>query len=182
MLLVIALAAAAVLAAVVVLAMGRGGELAEARPDRPPMLLPWDRPIEGADVAMVRLPQGLWGYHIGATNGVLIRLAQTLGERDTRIAVLEWQLAELRAGRVGLEGQGQVETPEVSWEPAHQPQNPWSLPAGPLSADLPHADAPPAGPPPQFGDGPGQVVFGPYGMSDYQGADHWRSDHRGHDR
>jgi hypothetical protein len=167
--LVIALAAVAVLAAVVVLAMGRGGELAEARPDRPPTVLPWNRPIEGTDVALLRLPVGLWGYHVRTTDEVLNRLAHTVSERTTRIAVLEGQLAELRAR---LAARSQAEAPEVSWE-AEQPSGPWPPPADPPPADLPPTGPPPAasqpaGPPQQWGShGPGQVVFGPYGTHDH---------------
>lgn len=160
---VIALAAVAVLAAVVVLAMGRGGELAEARLDRPPAMLPWNRPIEATDIALLRLPPGLWGYHIGTTDEVLTQLAQTLGERATRIAVLERELAALRAR---LEAVGQEDRPEVTWEPAHQPPGPWPPPGG-----TPPAGPRPAGPPQQWGQGPGQVVFGPYGTSDYLDTD-----------
>lgn len=173
--LVIALAAVAVLAAVVVLAMGRGGELAEARPDRPPALLPWNRPVEGTDIALLRLPAGLWGYHIGTTDEVLTRLAHAVSERTTRIAVLEGQLAELRAR---LAARSDVAAPEVSWEAAQQPSSPWPPPtADPSPADLPAAGprssgSQPAGPPQQWGHGPGQVVFGPYGTSDHVASDY----------
>jgi hypothetical protein len=182
--LVIALAAVAVLAAVVILAMGHGGELAEARRDRPPALLPWNRPVEGTDIALLRLPTGVWGYHIGTTDEVLTRLAHAVGERTTRIAVLEGQLAELRAR---LAARSDAGAPEVSWDAPQQPPSPWPPsdrpPAGPPPSDLPPPGGPrsagsqPAGPPQQWGShGPGQVVFGPYGTSDHVAPDYLDTD------
>lgn len=90
----VALAAVAVLAAIVVVAVGGGGELSVEHPDHPPLALPARRPVAGTDAALLHLPLGLWGYHKQITDEALERFAQELTERDTRIAVLEQQLAE----------------------------------------------------------------------------------------
>jgi hypothetical protein len=94
-LVVLALAGLAVLAAVVVLAMGRGGELTQVHADHPPLRMPTGRRLTGADVAMLRLPHGLWGYQVEVADEALHRLAYALSERDARVAALEAQLAEL---------------------------------------------------------------------------------------
>lgn len=92
---ILALAAVAVLAAIVVVAVGGGGELSVEHPDHPPLALP-GRSVGGTDAALLRLPMGLWGYHKQITDDALERFAQELTERDTRIAVLEQELAEAR--------------------------------------------------------------------------------------
>lgn len=92
----VALAAVAVLAAIVVVAVGGAGELSAEHPDHPPLALPGRRPVAGTDAALLRLPMGLWGYHKQITDEALERFAQELTERDTRIAVLEQELAEAR--------------------------------------------------------------------------------------
>jgi hypothetical protein len=92
----VAVAAVAVLAAIVVVAVGGGGELSIEHPDHPPLALPGRRPVAGTDVLLLRLPLGLWGYHKQITDEALDRFSQELTERDTRIAVLEQQLAEAR--------------------------------------------------------------------------------------
>ncbi|PRY01967.1 hypothetical protein [Allonocardiopsis opalescens] len=89
------LAGVAVVAGVFFVALGRGGELAPATSDYPPVDLPGNRPIVGTDVALLRLPLGMWGYHVRAVDEVLRRVAFTLSERDTRIATLEKQVTEL---------------------------------------------------------------------------------------
>jgi hypothetical protein len=92
----VALAFLAVLAAIVVVAIGGAGELSTEHPDHPPLALPGRRPVAGTDAALLRLPLGLWGYHKQITDEALERFAQELTERDTRIAVLEQELAEAR--------------------------------------------------------------------------------------
>ncbi|GLU46792.1 DivIVA domain-containing protein [Nocardiopsis ansamitocini] len=89
-----ALAALAVLAAVAVVVMGHGGQLARFEADHPPLELPLDRPVAGEDVARVRLPLALWGYHVRAVDEVLDRVASALSTRDARIAELESRLGE----------------------------------------------------------------------------------------
>ncbi|WP_433181358.1 hypothetical protein [Actinoallomurus sp. CA-150999] len=107
----VALAALAVLAAIVVVAIGGGGELSVEHPDHPPLALPGRRSAGGTDAALLRLPMGLWGYHKQITDEALERFAHELTERDTRIAVLEQELAEAR--------QHLYEPPEQSsWRPS----------------------------------------------------------------
>ncbi|HEX2314864.1 MAG TPA: hypothetical protein VHJ17_14070 [Thermomonospora sp.] len=96
MLVVLVLAGLAVVAAVVVLAMGRGGELTEVHADHPPLQMPTGRRLTGADVALLHLPHALWGYQTEVTDEALHRLAYALSERDARVAALEEQVAELR--------------------------------------------------------------------------------------
>lgn len=88
-----------VCAGVVVVAVGRGGQMAEFAHDTPPLGLPARRPIAGTDVALLRLPAGPVGYSFTVTDDALRRIAHAITERDTRIAVLEQQVAELRAGK-----------------------------------------------------------------------------------
>jgi hypothetical protein len=97
----VALAAVAVLGAIVVVAVGGGGQLSTEHPDHPPLALPGRRSVGGTDAALLRLPLGLWGYHKQITDEALQRFADELTERDTRIAVLEQELAEARQGRDG---------------------------------------------------------------------------------
>jgi len=98
---VLVLAGLAVLGAVVALAMGRGGGLAETHPDYPPLPIGADgRPITADEAARLRLPRTLWGYQPQVTDEALYRLADALSERDARVAMLERQLRDLRgAGR-----------------------------------------------------------------------------------
>ncbi|TDE33375.1 hypothetical protein [Actinomadura sp. 6K520] len=93
---VLVLAGLAVLGAVVALAMGRGGELAETHPDYPPLPVGADGgPITGEDVVRLRLPRTFWGYQPQLTDEALHRLADALHERDARVAALEQRLHEL---------------------------------------------------------------------------------------
>ncbi|WP_232306539.1 DivIVA domain-containing protein [Thermobifida cellulosilytica] len=89
-----ALAGFAVLVTVAVLVMGHGGQLARFEADHPPLDLPADRPVTGRDVARIRLPLALWGYHVRAVDEVLDRVAADIEERDTRIAQLEARLGD----------------------------------------------------------------------------------------
>ncbi|HEY7486248.1 MAG TPA: hypothetical protein VH912_17415 [Streptosporangiaceae bacterium] len=119
MIIAIALAGLAVVIAVVVLASGMGGELAETHPDHPPLPLPGNRPIAGTDAALLRLPMGIWGYHARVTDEALRRLSYALTERDTRIAILEQQTAELRHKLESLESSGAGAGQETSgWRAA----------------------------------------------------------------
>ena len=86
------LAGVVILAGVVGVAMGRGGEMAEFAAD----YLPPDV-MTAADVAMLRPPASLWGYNAQLTDEALSRIAQVISERDVEIAVLRQQLAALRS-------------------------------------------------------------------------------------
>ncbi len=84
----------AILAGVVIVATGRGGEMAHFPNDYAP---PEFGPLAATDVALFRPPSALWGYHMQATDEALSGIALVLSERDVRIASLERQLADLRA-------------------------------------------------------------------------------------
>ena len=84
----------AILAGVVIVATGRGGEMARFPNDYAPPEL---GALAATDVALFRPPSALWGYHMQATEEALGGIALVLSERDVRIASLERQLADLRA-------------------------------------------------------------------------------------
>ncbi|MFG2005853.1 hypothetical protein ACGFNU_42560 [Spirillospora sp. NPDC048911] len=145
---VLVLAGLAVLGAVVVLAMGKGGELAATHPDHPP--LPGHQ-LTGTDAALLRLPRGIWGYQVGATDEAMRRLAYSLAERETRMAALEQQLADLY-NRLGIPSEIPAEHLSFTKPPTTENELP-PLPsfAPPLEPDddppadsLPSHTAPPA--------------------------------------
>jgi hypothetical protein len=93
-LVVLLIVAIAILCGVVVVAMGRGGELARPTADV--------RPLDGeimtaADVALLRPPAALWGYDMRSTDEALNMVARTVTERDVEIAILRRQIADLEA-------------------------------------------------------------------------------------
>jgi hypothetical protein len=90
------LAGAVILAGVVVVAMGHGGEMAEFPSDYVPPRL--GELLTASDVAMLRPPSALWGYNTQVTDEALSRIAQIVTERDVEIAVLRQQLADIRSG------------------------------------------------------------------------------------
>ena len=90
------LAGAVILAGVVAVAMGHGGEMAEFPSDYVPPAL--GDLLTAADVAMLRPPAALWGYNTQVTDEALSRIAQIVTERDVEIAVLRQQLADFRSG------------------------------------------------------------------------------------
>ncbi|HTT51524.1 MAG TPA: hypothetical protein VMH35_09005 [Streptosporangiaceae bacterium] len=90
------LAGAVILAGVVAVAMGHGGEMAQFPSDYVPPKL--GDLLTAADVAVLRPPSALWGYNTQVTNEALTRIAHIVTERDVEIAVLRQQLAELRSG------------------------------------------------------------------------------------
>jgi len=89
---VIFLAAALILGGVVVVAMGRGGELSLERPE----LASRSDFRTWSDVARYRPPAALLGYHAGATEHALSLIARTLAERDAEIDWLRKRLAEVQ--------------------------------------------------------------------------------------
>jgi hypothetical protein len=92
--LVLLLAAGAILAGVVVVAMGRGGEMAVFSRDLPVAFAPIKTP---ADVARLRLPMAPLGYQVQATADALTAIASLLAERDHEIAVLRSQIWRLES-------------------------------------------------------------------------------------
>lgn len=87
-------AAAAILCGVVVVAMGRGGEMVPSVADSRPMD---EEILTAADVALLRPPVALWGYDIRATDQALNTVARTVTERDVEIATLRRQIADLQS-------------------------------------------------------------------------------------
>ncbi|WP_169948743.1 hypothetical protein [Microbispora sp. H11081] len=99
MLVVLVIAGLAVIACVVMVSLGHGGEMAEFPPDTPPLDLPAAAQVTSADLIALQLPIGLVGYSTQAVDETLHRVSVALGERDTRIAVLEQRVAELSYAR-----------------------------------------------------------------------------------
>ena len=100
-------AAVVILAGVVVVASGRGGEIAPEHPDYPPIDL---GPVTAADVALLRPPSAAWGYNMRVTDEALETIAHAVTERDIKIAELQQQLDDLRG-----EPPQQRERPSGAW-------------------------------------------------------------------
>ncbi|MFD9128069.1 DivIVA domain-containing protein [Kitasatospora sp. NPDC059571] len=86
---VIVAAMAVVVGGAALVALGGGGVLPEAVPDRMTPRLPEDRPLARHDVDGLRLPMALRGYRMDEVDDVLDRLGAELALRDSRIAELE---------------------------------------------------------------------------------------------
>jgi hypothetical protein len=84
----------AILVCVVFAATGRGGELARFPGDYAP---PDFGAMAAVDVALLRPPTALWGYHMQLTDEALSQIATAISARDVRIATLEQQVADLRS-------------------------------------------------------------------------------------
>jgi hypothetical protein len=91
---VIVIAAIAIVAAVVFVAMGRGGELSVERSDYAPLEL---GPVSATDVVLLRPPTALWGYNVQATDEAFERIAESIRARDVRIVALEQLVTDLGA-------------------------------------------------------------------------------------
>lgn len=93
---VLLVAAAVILIGMIVVAIGRGGEMTEFGAD----LRPVDAHIEtAADVALLRPPVALWGYDRRSTDEALNLVARTVTERDVEIATLRRQIADMQTAR-----------------------------------------------------------------------------------
>jgi hypothetical protein len=90
---VLLLAAVAVLAGVVVVAMGRGGEIATFARDLPDARFRLRTP---SDVAALGLPLALFGYQERTTRDALASVAQMIADRDAEINRLRAELAATR--------------------------------------------------------------------------------------
>ncbi|HYK32223.1 MAG TPA: hypothetical protein VEV63_09685 [Streptosporangiaceae bacterium] len=90
---VLLLAAGAILGGVIVVAMGRGGEMVMFMRDLPVAL---HRPRTPGEVATQRLPLGPIGYQVQATEEALFAAANLLAERDHEIATLRSEIWLLR--------------------------------------------------------------------------------------
>jgi hypothetical protein len=179
--------AVVILAGVVVVASGRGGEMAATSPDYPPLDL---GPVTAADVALLRPPSAAWGYNMRVTDEALEVIAKAVTERDVEIAALQQEVSDLRdqlggggrpttrepAGDGGGAERAGPETPEVPEVPA-VPE-----PAWPSDAEVTAASAavPITRPQPIYHDPGGygeesgqsteEVQFGRRDWSDGEGA------------
>jgi hypothetical protein len=89
---VIVIVALVVLAVVVYVATGRGGELSVETNDYAPLDL---GPVSATDVVLLRPPTALWGYSVQATDEALERIAESIRHRDVRIVALEQLVTDL---------------------------------------------------------------------------------------
>jgi DivIVA domain-containing protein len=85
---------------VAVLVTGSDPGLAPAEPDGPSVPLPADRPLAERDFKAVRFDTGLRGYRMAQVDAVLRRAAYDVGYKEELVAVLEAEVAALRAGRM----------------------------------------------------------------------------------
>lgn len=82
---------AVILIGVVAVAVGRGGELDPAETDYRPVDLD---EVTSTDVALMRPPTALFGYHRESTDAAFGQIARAISEREVEIATLRRQLAE----------------------------------------------------------------------------------------
>ena len=82
----------AVVAGVVLVARGRGGELSVERNDYLELEL---GPVTATDIALLRPPMALWGYDMQATDEAMDRIAASIRDRDVRIVALEQLVTDL---------------------------------------------------------------------------------------
>jgi hypothetical protein len=108
---VIILVALTILGGIVVVAMGRGGEL--ARDVQEPSMADFQ---SGAEVAQYRPPSALLGYDPGATEFALLQAGRALADRDAEIAWLRGRLTELQPE--GQRTDGGLDGPPGPAEPA----------------------------------------------------------------
>lgn len=102
-------AAIAILGGVVVVAMGRGGELGHFDRDLPAAGL---RLRTAADVALLRLPTGLFGFREQATSDALRQIADLVASQQAEIASLRdevWRLSAPVGTSVATEPGGTAE-------------------------------------------------------------------------
>jgi DivIVA domain-containing protein len=64
----------AILVGVAVVASGRAGAATPARPDRPGLVLPADRPLVAEDLSRVRFSVGFRGYRMDQVDALLDRI------------------------------------------------------------------------------------------------------------
>ncbi|MEU1391329.1 MULTISPECIES: hypothetical protein [unclassified Nonomuraea] len=134
MLVILAIAAIAILACVVLVSLGRGGELTEFPPDVPPLDLPEAGQLTAVDFMALQLPVNLVGYHTQSVDETLRRAAQAISARDTRIAVLEQRVSELLSSRLHAR-QEIYATPGAGLRTDHEPEAPTAPRELPESGD-----------------------------------------------
>jgi len=117
-------AAIAILAGLVAVAMGHGGEIVRFRRDLP---LVRPRIRTAADMATLRLPLGLFGYQQQAADAALDAAARLLAEQDAEITRLRAELWRRTAQNNGdpaadsADGERQQARDAVSGQPQPQP-------------------------------------------------------------
>lgn len=123
---VLLLAALAILAGVVAVAIGRGGELAMFRPDTQAQQAVL---ATAADVAAFRPPLAFFGYSAPATDDALQRITAVVAERDAEVA---WLRDEVH--RLGGEPEDWAAGPEHQPEAVSWPRG-WTYAAQERRAD-----------------------------------------------
>ncbi|TDC03512.1 hypothetical protein E1267_26075 [Nonomuraea longispora] len=134
MLVVLAIAAIAILACVVLVSLGRGGELTEFPPDVPPLDLPEPGQLTAVDFMALQLPVNLVGYHTQSVDETLRRAAGAISARDSRIAVLEQRVSELLSSRLYARQETHA-VPGSGLRTDHAPQAPAAYRELPESGD-----------------------------------------------
>ncbi|GAA2755669.1 DivIVA domain-containing protein [Actinopolymorpha rutila] len=117
-----------VLGSTAAVAVGRGGAMARAYPDRREVRLPADRPVSASDLDDVRFSVVLRGYRMDEVDDVISRLGRDLAEREERVAVREREVAERERRHPGHLDQAE--------DQADEPDGP----AGHRADDQPRAD------------------------------------------
>jgi hypothetical protein len=113
------LAAVAILGCVVLAALGMGGEMAAFPIDSAPLRMD---EVTATDVALLHPPLALWGYSVPATEEALGMIARAVTARDTEIATLRQELADMQA----------------RWQPGeHSAPAHGEGPAGPADGEVP---------------------------------------------
>lgn len=144
---ILVLAAVAILGCVVLAALGMAGEMAAFPSDSAPLRLD---DVTATDVALLRPPLALWGYNVPATEEALGMIARAVTARDTEIASLRHELAEIRARQLAEEQWPHDKRPEHEDKPPEQPPGtawPGEAPAGSWprgGSDVPAWPAPPS--------------------------------------
>jgi hypothetical protein len=131
---VLLVAAAAILAGVVLAALGRAGEMATFAGDTAPIELD---EVSATDVALLRPPMSLWGYNAQATEDALRVIARSVTARDVEIATLRRELADLQGRQDRGRAAGIGDRPTGPAGPA--------VPAGPVRPAAPASGARPPG-------------------------------------
>jgi hypothetical protein len=109
---------AVILIGVIAVAVGRGGELDPAEADYRPVDLD---EVTSTDVALMRPPTALFGYHREATDAAFGQIARAISDREVEIATLRRQLAEQLPVRTSP---GLRADPAVRADPAMRPEPP----------------------------------------------------------
>ena len=135
------LAAAAILGCVVLVALGMGGEMATFPIDSAPLRMD---EVTATDVALLRPPLALWGYSVPATEEALGMIARAVTARDTEIATLRQELADMHA----------------QWHPGeHAALAHDEVPAGPADGEVPADPARGEVPGPAHGEVPAAPAY-----------------------